>query len=253
MQRSALLRDAGNARRVRRPSSARSAPSPDREWARAMPRASVSTPRSAHPTGRDVLLLLGRRQLELGAPGLLAAIGHEAGLFDVGEERLHGIEVLALERIELVIVAFGAAHGAAQPDDADVAHAIGSVLREILFRLQTALGRGAIQAIVGRCHLLIDGGVGHQVAGQLLAREAVERHVVAERLQNVVAIRPRGKNIVAVEAAGVRIAHGIEPVHGLLFGIARRGEQAVDHLLIGVRRNGRSRTRELLRASAAGR
>ena len=164
------------------------------------------------------------------------AIGHQAGLLDVGEERLHRVEIARGERVELVVVTLGAAERAAQPDGASGAHAVGGVLGEILLGLQAAFGGGAVQAVVGRRHALLDGGVRHQVAGQLLARELVERLVVAERAQHVVAIGPGGEGVVAVEAAGVGVAHDVEPVHGLLLGVARRGQQAVDQLLVGVRR-----------------
>ena len=97
-----------------------------------------------------------------------------------------------------------------------------------------SLSRRAIQAIVGRRDFLIDRCIRHQIARQLLAREAVERHIVAERAQHIIAIRPRRKNIVAVKAAGVCVADRIQPVHGLLLGIARRRQQPVDHLFIGI-------------------
>ena len=55
-----------------------------------------------------------------------SAVGHQAGLFDIGEERLHRIEVARQERVELVVVALGAAQRAAHPDGASGAHAVGA-------------------------------------------------------------------------------------------------------------------------------
>ena len=88
----------------------------------------------------------------------------------------------------------------------------------VLFGLQAALGGRPIQPVIRRRHALLQRRVRNQVARDLLARELVERFVVQERPQDVVAIRPDGNGIVAVETAGVRVAHRIQPVHGLLLG-----------------------------------
>jgi hypothetical protein len=77
--------------------------------------------------------------------------------------------------------------------------------------------------------------VGHQVAGKLLAREFVERLIVQQRAQDVIAIRPRGALAVAVVSGGIRIAHGIEPGYGLVLGVCLRGQEAVDDFLRRVR------------------
>ena len=155
------------------------------------------------------------------APCSGAAIRYKAGLLDVGEERLHRIEILRQERIELVVVAFRAAHRAAQPDGAERAHAVGAVLGEIFLRLETALRRGAVQTIVGRRDAFFERRVRQQVSGDLLACELVERFVVRERAEHVIAIGPGGDRVVSVEAAGIGIPHRVEPVHRALLGITR--------------------------------
>ncbi len=53
------------------------------------------------------------RERKLRAPCLRAAIRNQTRLLHIGEERLHRVEVLRQERIELVIVAFRASKSAA--------------------------------------------------------------------------------------------------------------------------------------------
>ena len=177
--------------------------------------------------------LLGRGQVQLRTPCVLSAIGHQPGLFDVSEERLHGVEIAGGERVELMVVALGASHRAAHPDGHGGAHAVGGILRQVLFGLQAAFRGGAVQAVVGRGHALLGSGIGDQIAGQLFASELVERLIIAKCVQDIIAIRPRGEGVIAVEPAGVGVADGVQPVHTLLFGILRRRHQAVHQLFIG--------------------
>ena len=176
------------------------------------------------------------RQRELRAPRAYAAIGNESCLLDVGEERLHRVEVPREERIEFVVVAFGAAERAAEPHGAQRAHAIGAVLREVLLGLKAAFGRRAIQPVVRRRDALLGRRVRQQVAGDLLARELIERLVASKRPQHVIAIRPRGNRVVAVESGGIRVADAIEPVHRALLGVVRRGQKPVDGSFVRVGR-----------------
>ena len=185
---------------------------------------------------RALALLVLARQLDLRAPRPGPAIRHESGFLNVGEERLHCVEVLGQERIELVIVTLGAAHGAAEPHRAQGPHAIGTVFREVFLRLQPAFRRGAVQAVVGGRHALVERCVRQQIAGDLFTREFVERLVAGERAQDVIAVRPRRNRIVAVETARVRIAHGVEPMHRSLLRVARRRQQPIDRFLIRVGR-----------------
>src|SRR5207247_3011073 len=80
---------------------------------------------------RERELLSLRRQGERRAPGPRAAVGYEACLLDVGEERLHRVEVLREERIELVVVTLRTAQRAAEPDGAQRADAICAVFGEV--------------------------------------------------------------------------------------------------------------------------
>ena len=76
-----------------------------------------------------------------------------------------------------------------------------------------------------------------EVAGNLLAHEAVERFVGVERREDVIAI-PIGftHREVGRLAGRVRVAHNIEPVPAPTFPVGRRRKQSIDDFREGVRR-----------------
>ena len=84
---------------------------------------------------------------------------------------------------------------------------------------------------------LFDCRVGQQVAGDLLNRELIERHVAIESIDHPVAITPRIQaNAVLLVTIAVRIAGEIQPVAAPFFAVMRRGEQTIDQPLLGLRR-----------------
>ena len=75
------------------------------------------------------------------------------------------------------------------------------------------------------------------VAGQLLEDELVDRLVLVERVDDVVAVFPGDFAIaVAGVAAGIGVAGDIQPVPAPLFAVMGRRQQVIDHLFPGVRR-----------------
>src|SRR5438034_488566 len=75
------------------------------------------------------------------------------------------------------------------------------------------------------------------VAGDLPADEAVERHVLIERLDDAVAVLVRVWAVVVVFVAGAFAEAGdVEPVPAPALAVVRRGEQAVDETFVGVGR-----------------
>src|SRR5690606_27210337 len=72
------------------------------------------------------------------------------------------------------------------------------------------------------------------VGGELLDDESVERKILVERADDVIAIRV-GERILALRredvAAGVRVARDIEPMARPSVAVARRGEKALDDAL----------------------
>ena len=72
--------------------------------------------------------------------------------------------------------------------------------------------------------LLLEGGVGKQVAGELLDRELVERHVGVEGIDDPIAVAPgEGPAGVFFVAVAVGVARGIEPVAAPALPVVRRG------------------------------
>ena len=73
-----------------------------------------------------------------------------------------------------------------------------------------------------------------QVAGELLDGEAVVGQVAIEGVDHPIAPGPHLLFRIDLVAVRIGVAGGIEPVDGHALAVARRGEQAVDHLLVGV-------------------
>ena len=74
------------------------------------------------------------------------------------------------------------------------------------------------------------------LAGELLDGELIERLVAVERLHDPVAVGPDGADVVEMEAVGVGVAHGVEPVAAEVLAVAGRGKQTVDDFFVDVRR-----------------
>ena len=148
--------------------------------------------------------------LKFGFRGVIV-VRVDAPLLHVGEERLQGVEVGRLNRVELMVVALGAAEGAAQPGIGDGSDAFGAVLREVFLHLGAAFAGHHIQAIIAARDELFFGRVRQEVAGELLAREDVERLIRVEGVDDVIAVREDALILVAVVADRVGEAGDIEP------------------------------------------
>ena len=74
-----------------------------------------------------------------------------------------------------------------------------------------------------------------RVAGHLLFDETPVRLVVVERLDDVISIGPRiGAGVVVIVAVRVGIVRHVEPVPGPVLAVARRRQQSVHKLFVGV-------------------
>ena len=78
--------------------------------------------------------------------------------------------------------------------------------------------------------------LGKQIAGKLLNGELIEGHVRIVGVYHPVAPMPHVAAAVALVAVAVGIPREIKPLERHRFTVARRGQQAVDLLFVGVRR-----------------
>ena len=165
-------------------------------------------------------------QVDHGAAAILH-VAVEAGLGRVAEEGGQRVEILGRERVELVVVALRAVGRQAQVDPADRLHAVGGVVGEVLFDDGAAfIGRGVAPLETGRDQLRLR-RIRQQVAGDLLDRELVERLVRVEGFDHPVAVGPHLARVVEVQAVGVGVARGIEPIAGAVLAVRRRRHQLV--------------------------
>ena len=192
--------------------------------------------------GQGGLLLAGRRGNHrdgVGDAAVLAVLG------DVIEEGGELVEILLFDRVEFVIVAFGALHGETEPGGAEGANAVGDVLEAVFLIDDTALGiddvvageAGGDQRVESRGAEIGAGraecGVGQQVAGDLFGDETVVREIGVEGVDHPIAPAPHGAGGVVVEAVGIGVTRGVEPLDGLAFAVVGRSQQAVDGGRVG--------------------
>ena len=177
---------------------------------------------------------LGRRREQLHpSPRLVAPLADvvDAALFDVGKESRHRVEIAHRERVVLVVVAFGAAERRAEPGPRDVADPVGGILEEVFLGLRAPFGTHHPEPVVGRGDALIERVAGEEITAELLAREAVKRHVLREGPDHPIAVGPHRHLLVAVVADRIGVAHQIEPPRRHPFGMGGAGEEPIDEAL----------------------
>ena len=159
-----------------------------------------------------------------------------ARLVNVVKEGVKAVEFARPNRVELVVVAARTADGEAEPDRAERAHTVHQVFGVELLGDASGLGIDAVIALEAGCNLLRKSRIGQQIASDLLDGELVERQVAIEGADHPIAPRPHLFSRIYLVAVRIGVAGGIEPVDGHALAVARRGEKAIDHLFIGVRR-----------------
>ena len=177
------------------------------------------------------LLRVGGRRHQRRGVHVLEALAPLRDVVEVGHDL---VELLLRDRVELVVVAAGAPQGQPHPDGAGGRHPVDAVLGEELVDHDAALAVQAVVAVERGRDALVEGGVGQHVAGELLDREPVERHVGVVGVDDPVAPAPHRSLAVGLIAVGVGVAGGVEPLDGHPLAVARRREQPVDGLLVGV-------------------
>ena len=192
-----------------------------------------------------------RREIGIG-PGQARLIGGQLGFgadrpVKVGSvvlralERLengeHPVVVDLRERLELVVMAAGAAERDSQKRRSRRA--------EHVVKLIVAVNRRFGRLIVPRAQTQKRGGdlSGRVrpfdfIAGKLLGHESAIRFVAIERVDDIVAVSPRVRlGAVALVAVGLGESHNVQPVPAEALAVMRAGQQAIDHSGNGIRRS----------------
>ena len=153
----------------------------------------------------------------------------------VVEEGQHPVVVLLGDGVELVVVALRAGHGAAEPRRGGRVHAVHQRLPPRLFDVDPSLlVEEGVPVEAGR-DLLLRRGLGEHVTRDLLDGEVAERQVPVEGVDDPVAVHPRGPAPVLLVAVRVGVSREVQPGTRPALTVVRRGEQAVDDLLVGIR------------------
>ena len=151
----------------------------------------------------------------------------------VAEERGQRVELPLADRVELVVVAGRAADGQAHEHAADRLGPVLGVDRLVLLDHHAALVRRDVVALEAGGDQLVESRLRQQVAGDLVDGELVERLVPVERLDRPVAVGVHLSVVVDVDAVGVAVARGVQPVAGAVFAPVGRREKAVDQPFVG--------------------
>ena len=162
------------------------------------------------------------------------AASSDRGFVDVGEEGAQRVEVAHRDRVELVVVAGGAAGGLAEPHGAHGPDAVGEHPRLVVLRLGTPFLGCQQESIECRRDPRLLARVREEIAGQLLDREPVEGLVVVEASDHVVAVRPHVPRGVAVVADRIGEPHDVEPADRHPLTVVRVGKHPLHEPAIGV-------------------
>ena len=115
--------------------------------------------------------------------------------------------------------------------------AVDDVFDLVLRRNRPALEVDHVIPVEPRGDLLGVGGVGQQIARDLLDRELVEREIPVERVDHPVAPVPHLAQAVDVIPVRVGVARGVEPGDGHALAVVRRFQQGIDARLVGIWRS----------------
>ena len=148
---------------------------------------------------------------------------------DRGEDAVEGVVVGGRDRVELMVVATRAGDGQAKEA---LRRGVDALIDGVVVVLET-LADGD-EAEGGEARVVL-GQVGQSVGGELFDDELVVGLVGVEGVDDVIAIGPGGleglDGAVTLQALGVGVTGGVEPVTGPAFAVVGRGEQAVDGAL----------------------
>ena len=159
-------------------------------------------------------------------------IERHVALRDAGEDRLQRVVILLRNGVELMRVAPRAVRRRAGEGGHRLRHeviAVEVVERERRRALRAGIERPGPEETQRRRKLRL--GRVEDIRRQLLADEALPRHIAVQRADDVVAIAPsvRAEDVV-LEAVGVREVDRVQPVAGPALAVAGTGEEFVGEI-----------------------
>jgi hypothetical protein len=176
------------------------------------------------------VLPVGGRQVELRAAGCRALERIEDGN--------HPIVVMLRHGIELVVVAASTAKRQAEKDLAGGGDQVVELIEAVLLGVGRLIVPGS-QAEEAAGDERLGAGIGKLIAGQLLEHETIERFVLVEGANHVVAITPDVRlDGVALVAIGFGVTHQVEPVPAPALAVGGPGEKIIDNAVEGLRCRG---------------
>ena len=135
-----------------------------------------------------------------------------------------------------MVVASPATDCQAEPHRARRLNSIDDVLNARLFSNAPAFAVQHVVPVKARRDKLILSRAFQVVAGNLLDRKLVERHVRIQRPDHPVPPRPQGPRPVLLVTIRVGVASRVEPGESEVLAESRRRQQSVDGLFISLRR-----------------
>ena len=154
---------------------------------------------------------------------------------EVVEERCEAEVVPLRDRVELVIVALGAADGQSEEDGSERVGPVDDVASEALLGQRRADVDDQVQPVKPRRDELVRARVLAQVARELIAQELVIWQVARERTDHPVPVRRQVAVVVVMDSVGVREPDSVEPVTRHVFAILRPRQQPLDEALVRAR------------------
>ena len=185
--------------------------------------------------GCELGFVFGCGEVEHGRSGadFVRGTTDQAGFGDVIKRREQRVIIALGDGVEFVVVALGAGDGEAEPVGGGGVDAVEEGDVALFFGDGAALAVEEVVAVERGGDALVDGGIGQEVAGELLDAELVEGLVGVEGADDPVAPDPLEGVAVLLEAVGIGVARGIEPGQRHAFAVVRGGEQAIDEAFVG--------------------
>ena len=120
-----------------------------------------------------------------------------------------------------MVVTLGALESGAEENGARGVHAIDDLIDAILLRMHAGFDIAGRRAVETSGNALGGGGVGQEIAGDLLNDKLVERHALVKSINDVIAVCPTIAKLVGLKSVAVGVTREVQPRAGPAFAVAR--------------------------------